>query len=55
MPTREEQVAQVEAALKQRFFPLVPKVVTQERTNWTEEQHDTDCACQATVGPVEKC
>lgn len=42
MPTREEQVAQIEAALRRRFFPLVPKVVTQERQGWTEEQHDTD-------------
>lgn len=42
MPLREEQIAQIEAALRRRFFPLVPKVVTPERQGWTEEQHDTD-------------
>ena len=42
MPTREEQISQVEAALRRRFFPLVPKVVTPDRIAWTEEQHDTD-------------
>lgn len=42
MPTREEQVAQVEAALRQRYFPLVPKIVGPDRANWTEEQHNTD-------------
>jgi len=42
MPTREEQVSQIEAALRLRFFSLVPKVETPERSSWTEEQHDTD-------------
>jgi len=42
MPRQEEQVVQVEAAFRQRFFPLVPKVGTPERADWTEEQHDTD-------------
>lgn len=42
MPSREDQVAYIESALRRRFFPLVPKVVTPERQNWTEEQHDTD-------------
>lgn len=41
-PPREEQVVQIEASLKRRFFPLVPKVVFAGRENWTEEQHDTD-------------
>lgn len=34
----QEQVAQIEAALRRRFFPLVPK----NSANWTEEQHDTN-------------
>ena len=42
MPTPQEQIAQLEAALRQRFFPLVPKVEAPERANWTEVQHDTD-------------
>jgi hypothetical protein len=42
MPQREEQVAQVEAGLRQRFFSSLPKVITPERTDWTEEQHDLD-------------
>ena len=39
MPTPQEQIAQIEAAFRQRFFPLVPK---KGPANWTEEQHDTD-------------
>ena len=42
MPTSQEQIAQVESALRQRFFPLIPKVESPDRINWTEEQHDTD-------------
>jgi hypothetical protein len=42
MPTPQEQVAQIEAALRRRFFPLVPKIETPERSGWTEDQHDTD-------------
>jgi hypothetical protein len=42
MPTPQEKIAQVEAALRRRFFPLVPKIETPDRANWTEEQHDTD-------------
>jgi len=42
MPTAQEQIAQVETALRQRFFPLVPKVDAPERANWTPEQHNTD-------------
>ncbi len=40
MPPREEQIAQIEAALRRRFFPRFPKVVIEGRENWTEEQHD---------------
>ena len=42
MPTVPEQIAQVETALRQRFFPLVPRVEYPDRAKWTEEQHDTD-------------
>lgn len=42
MPSREEQIVQIEAALRRRFFSAVPKVVFEGRENWTEEQHDTD-------------
>jgi hypothetical protein len=58
MPTVQEQIAQVETALRQRFLPLVPRVEYPERTNWTEEQHDTDrlsrsLAAYALVGLAE--
>ena len=39
MPTPQEKIVQIEAAFRQRFFPLVPK---KGPANWTEEQHDTD-------------
>jgi hypothetical protein len=42
MPTRDEKVAQIEAALRDRFFASVPKVVKVDRQNWTEGQHDLD-------------
>lgn len=42
MPTREEKIVQVEAALRRRFFPLVPKFQIEGRENWTEDQHDVD-------------
>lgn len=42
MPTPEEQIAQVEAALRQRFFPLIPKLVTPDRKEWPEDRHDND-------------
>lgn len=42
MPTPEEQVTQIEAALRQRFFPLIPKVTRPDRADRTEDQHDTD-------------
>ena len=42
MPTREEQVSQIETALRQRFFPALPKVETPGRASWIEEQHDAD-------------
>ncbi len=42
MPTREEQVSQIESALRHRFFSLVPKVEKPERASWNEERHDID-------------
>lgn len=42
MPTREEKITQLEAALRVRFFPNVPKVMKAGRESWTEEQHDID-------------
>jgi len=42
MPTRDEKIAQVEAALRIRFFPHVRKVVKPDRAGWTEDQHDLD-------------
>lgn len=42
MPTPEEQVAQIEASFRRRFFGIIPKIVTQERLSWTEEQHALD-------------
>ncbi len=44
MPTPQEQEknAQIETALRIRFFPLIPKVMKPNRVHWTEEQHDTD-------------
>ncbi|MCC6426508.1 MAG: AIPR family protein [Phycisphaerales bacterium] len=58
MPTRDEQVAQIEAALRHRFFPLVPRVDAPDRAGWTDEQHDTDrlsraLAAYAVVGLCE--
>jgi hypothetical protein len=42
VPTPEEKIAQVEAALRQRFFPLVPRLLTPERADWPEDRHDND-------------
>lgn len=42
MPTPDDKVARVEAALRMRFFPLVPRHELPDRANWTEDQHDTD-------------
>ena len=42
MPTREEKVAQLEAALRKRFFPNVPRIEGANRAGWLDEQHDLD-------------
>jgi len=42
MPTREEKIAHVEAALRRRFFPFVQKVEKPGREGWNEDQHDKD-------------
>ena len=52
MPTPQEQTAQIEAALRRRFFPLVPKIVPPERSGWSEDQHDTDRLSRALAAYV---
>ncbi len=52
MAIRDEQVAQIEAALRRRFFAHVPKVERPDRANWTEEQHDTDRLSRALAAYV---
>lgn len=42
MPTPQEQVGQVETALRRRFFAHVPKIEKPDRANWTEVEHDVD-------------
>lgn len=42
MTTQQEQVAHIEAGLRRRFFPHVPKVELPQRSGWTEDQHDLD-------------
>lgn len=42
MPTPNDKIAQIEVALRRRFFALVPKIENADRNGWTEEQHDTD-------------
>ncbi len=58
MPTRDEKVAQIEAALRSRFFCNVPKVVKPGREGWSENQHDLDrlsrsLAAYAVVGKCD--
>jgi len=38
-PSREEQIAQIQAALRSRFFPLVPSLGV---SGWTQDQDDTN-------------
>lgn len=56
MPTKEEKVARVEAALRRRFFHMVPKVVKPCREGWDEARHDTDrltrCLAAYTIASV---
>jgi hypothetical protein len=40
MGTRIEKIAQIEAALRNRFFERVPKIDNPGRAGWTEDQHD---------------
>ncbi|MEZ5323636.1 MAG: hypothetical protein R3F19_01005 [Verrucomicrobiales bacterium] len=42
MASREEKIAQIEAALRSRFFPLVPKVEKAGREEWDDDRHDKD-------------
>lgn len=57
MPTRDEKVAQIEAALRSRFFCNVPKVSKPGREGWSEDQHDLDrlSRCLAAYAVVGKC
>lgn len=50
MPTRDEKIIQLEAALRSRFFQNVPKVVKQGREGWTEAQHDLDRLSRSLAG-----
>lgn len=52
MPTREQQLVQLEAGLRQRFFPLVPKITSSQRQTWTEDQHDIDRLTRALAAYV---
>jgi hypothetical protein len=42
MPTPQEQVAQLETALRRRFFAHVPKIERPDRAGWDEDRHDLD-------------
>jgi len=42
MPTRDEKIVQIEAALRSRFFPNRPQDHQPGRENWSEDQHDLD-------------
>jgi len=42
MPNLPHKVEHIGAALRTRFFSLVPKVENPNRSNWTETQHDKD-------------
>jgi hypothetical protein len=58
MPTREEQIVQIDTALRRRFFPLVPKTTAPEHAHETEEWHDNNrlsraLAAYALVGLCE--
>jgi hypothetical protein len=39
-PTHPERVAQIDVALRRRFFPAVPQIDKPDRAGWTEDQHD---------------
>jgi hypothetical protein len=58
MPTREEKIAQIEAALRGRLFQYIPKVMKPGREAWTDDRHDLDrlsraLAAYALVGQCE--
>lgn len=58
MPTREEQIVQIDTALRRRFFSLVPKNTAPEHAHETEEWHDNNrlsraLAAYALVGLCE--
>jgi len=58
MPTNPEKVAQIDIALRARFFAHVPQITRQDRAGWNDDQHDTDrlsrsLAAYALVGMCE--
>lgn len=58
MPTREEKITQIEAALRGRLFKYVSKVMKPGREAWTDDQHDLDrlsrsLAAYALIGQCE--
>jgi hypothetical protein len=58
MSTRDEKIVQIEAALRNRFFPYVHKVTKPGRKGWPEDRHDVDrlsrsLAAYALVGQCE--
>ena len=50
MPTNEEKITQIETALRRRFFPHIPKVITANRSQWTEDNHDTNRLSRSLAG-----
>jgi hypothetical protein len=50
MPTTGDKISHIEAALRHRFFPLVPK----RNQNWTDAQHDVD-RCSRSLAAYAVC
>lgn len=50
MPTAAEKIAHIEAALRRRFFPLVPE----RAQKWTAEQHEVD-RCSRSLAAYALC
>jgi len=48
--TIAEQIVQIEAALRSRFFQYVPRVETPDRAGWSDEQHDQNRLSRALAG-----
>ncbi|MGA2494161.1 MAG: AIPR family protein [Roseiarcus sp.] len=50
MPTAGDKLSHIEAALRHRFFPLIPK----RNQNWTNAQHDVD-RCSRSLAAYAVC